>query len=271
MGFVDLLIAEAKFMYADTLRRRSLLLAILAYPYILMIFILLVGSSMGSPIFFEEKVGLTPVVFLVTNGFILMSMLSIVDDILWRPILDEFIGTLPYVISSPTSRLKHYLAIPIPRLLLVFLSWTTSIVPIYMYYYGFTGLVEASITLFMTVSASLSTIPMVMLLIGIVYGLGGGIWRIVSVIRPLLLLFTGVYYPRRFMPFIGRLICYAMPQSHIVEAIQIVLVAPQLDYILTDVFMLLGIATILIIVYSPLSSRSIYFWEHARVREGVKS
>jgi len=271
MRFIDLLIVEAKFMYADTLRRKSLFFAILAYPYMLTLFILLVGSSTGSQSFFEERVGLTPIVFLVTNGFILMSMLSIVDDILWRPILDELIGTMAYILSSPTSRLKHYLAIPIPRILIVFISGITSIIPVFTYYYGYTGFVEASIVLLMTVLASLSTIPVVMLLIGIIYGLGGGVWRIISVIRPLLLLFTGVYYPRRFIPFIGRIICYAIPQSHIVEAIHILLAAPELTSVLTDISSLIGIATILLIIYSPLSSRSIRFWERTMMREGVKT
>ncbi|MCS7112524.1 MAG: ABC transporter permease [Nitrososphaerota archaeon] len=270
MSFLDLLRAETKFMYADILRRRSLFFAILAYPYTLMIFVLLIGSSMGSQSFFEERVGLTPIIFLITNGFILMSMLSVMDDILWRPILDEFIGTMAYVVSSPTSRLKHYLAIPIPRLLLVFLSGVTSIIPVFTYYHGYTGFVEALIVLLMTVLASIFTIPVVLLLIGVIYGLGGGIWRITNVIRPILLIFTGVYYPRRFMPFIGRIICYAMPQSHMVEAIHLLLSAPQLDPVFVNILSLIGIATILIIVYSPLSYRSIHFWEHTKVKEGVK-
>ncbi|MEM2739718.1 MAG: ABC transporter permease [Candidatus Bathyarchaeia archaeon] len=271
MGFLDLLGAETKFMYADILRRRSLFFAILAYPYMLMAFILLIGSSIGSQSFFEERIGLTPVIFLVTNGFILMSMLSVVDDILWRPILDEFIGTIAYVISSPTSRLKHYLAIPIPRLLLVFLSGVTSIIPVFIYYYGYTGLVEALIILLMTMLTSISTIPVVMFLIGVIYGLGGGIWRVTNIIRPILLIFTGVYYPRRFMPFIGQIICYAMPQSHMVEAIHLLLSARYLDSVFIDILSLVGIATILLIVYSPLSYRSIHFWEYTKVKEGVKT
>ncbi|MBS7642397.1 MAG: ABC transporter permease [Candidatus Bathyarchaeia archaeon] len=271
MSFVDILRVEAKFMYGDIVRRRSLFLAILAYPYILTIFVLLIGSSIGSPVFFEEKVCLTPTVYLVTNGFILMSMLSVIDDILWRPILDEYTGTIAYVLSSPTSRLKHYLAIPIPRLILVLLSGFTSIVPVFIYYYGYDGFIEASIVLLMTLLASTSAIPLVMILVGVVYGLGGGIWRIVNIVRPILLMLTGVYYPRRFMPLIGQMICYAIPQSHIVEAIHLLLSAQYLGSAAIDIVSLIGVATILVIVYSPLSYRSMRFWEYSRVKEGVKT
>lgn len=269
MSFLDLVLAEFRFVYADVLRRKSILLTFIAYPYILTVFILFLGSSIGSTQMFAEKLGVDPTVFFIVSGFLLMAILGVGDDLLWRPVFDEWTGTLPYIISSSSSRIKHYLAIPIPRLTLVLLSGSTSVLPVLVYRYGIQGLTEGFAVVGLTALASILMVSPMMVLIGAVYGVGGENWRVINVVRPLLLILVGAYYPRYLMPLAGRIVCYLIPSSHVVEAIQRILVETAGS--LPDVLTLIGVATALFIAYSPVGVRSVSYWEERKVKEGVKT
>ncbi len=268
MGFLDILRAELRFVYADVFRRKSVLFMFIAYPYILTLFILLVGYSMGSASVFVERVGVDPAIFFITSGFILMAILGVGDDILWRPLFDEWLGTLPYIISSPVSRVQHYISIPIPRLLLVLVSGSTSVVPVLLYYYGLHGLVEGVAIILLTAIAAIFFASIAMVIMGVLYGFGGEHWRAINVIRPLLLVLLGVYYPKYLLPLSGYIVSSLIPSSHIVEAIQRILTGynPSLQIM----FMLIGVATALFILYTPIGVKSIVYWEKRKVGEGVK-
>ncbi len=266
MSFWGLVRAEMKFVYGDIIRRKSLFIMILAYPYVLTLFIVLIGYAIGNRQVFIQKVGVVPEIFFMTAGYLLMSLLGVGDDLLWRPHYDKWVGTLPYVILSPLPRLYKYLAIPLPRLLLVVLTGATSIIPVYIYYYGLTGLWLGLVVILLALLSSILFVTPVMVLIGIVYGSGGEHWRVINIVRPLFLILLGAYYPRYLMPLAGQVISWMIPSSHIVEVVQRLLI-----HNLTSLYalMLIGIGTALFILYAPLGVRSINYWESRKLREGV--
>lgn len=268
MSFKDIVVAEFRFVYADVFRRKSVLLMFIMYPYILTAFVLLIGYSMGSASVFIERVGIDPVIFFIVAGFMLMAILGVGDDLLWRPLYDEWVGTLPYVMASPVSRIQHYLAIPIPRLVLVLISGSTSVVPVLIYYYGLHGFYEGLAVILMTGIASIMFTTLVMAIMGIVYGMGGENWRIINVLRPLFLILVGAYYPRYLMPLAGQIASWIIPSSHVVEAIHRIIAGMAGD--LVNIFMLLGIATALFILYALPGVKSMVYWEKSKMREGVK-
>ncbi len=268
-NFIDIIRAELKFVYGDIFRRKSVLIMFLAYPYVLTAFILLIGYSFGSPKVFVDRVGVDPAIFFITSGFMLLAILGVSDDIFWRPIFEEWMGTLPYIIASPVSRIQHYLAIPIPRLLLVLLTGSTSVVPVFTYFYGLSGFIESLVILGLTMIGAIFFASVSMVSLGIIYGFGGESWRIINVIRPLLLILIGAYYPRFLMPLLGKIISGLIPSSYVVEAIQRMLIDPSVPA--SFILMLLGIATALFVIYTPVGAKSIVFWEKKRVSEGVKT
>ncbi|WFO74673.1 ABC transporter permease [Desulfurococcaceae archaeon MEX13E-LK6-19] len=269
MGFLRILWAEMKFVYADIFRRKSMLAIIILYPYMLTLFILLIGTSLGSTKVFIERIGVDPVVFFITSGFMMMVILGVSDDLLWKPIADRQLGTQPYIIASPVPRIKYYFAIPIPRLIIVLVLGLTSIVPIMYYYYGFEGIYEALVIIGLTGLSALLFVTFVLIIIGVVYGVGGENWRAINVIRPLLLVLMGVYYPRYMMPLLGRIASSLIPSSHVVEAIQRIITG--YDATITTILMLIGFATALAIFYAPFGMKSMVFWEKKVVKEGVKT
>jgi len=263
MGLIDLIRAEFKLVYGELFRRRSALIAMIMYPYLFASFTLFFGYSMGSPESFRERLGVNPVIYMITASFLLLSLLSATDDLLWRPLSAEFDGTLPYILISPVNRLKYYVSIPIPRLTAVVVMGFTSLTPIYIYFEGFNGLIQSMFITFIALLGGLLMITPSMLIAGVVHRIGES-WRALNIVRPIMMIFIGVYYPRAFMPLAGRIVSSLIPASHVVEFIQIFLSSTsRIEYLL------LVLAITISILYAPFSERSIYLWERKKVREGV--
>ncbi len=268
MSFLDLVRAEMRMVYGDMMRRKAMLAMFIAYPYVLTLFFLLIGYALGSPRVFAARVGVRPEIFFIVGGFITMTILGVGDDILWRPMFDEWMGTLPYIIASPVSRIQHYLAIPLPRLVLVLISGSTTVVPVLAYYYGVPGLLDALTILGLTALAAVFYAAVALVITGLLFGMGGEHWRLINVVRPFLIILVGAYYPRYLLPLSARILSYMVPSSHPVEVAQRLLVGGvEAGYAL----MLLGVATALFLLYMPAGLRSIVFWEKKKVAEGVKT
>ncbi len=267
MSFLQLVKAEMKFIYADVFRRRSVLIMLILWPYLLTAFILIIGSSMGSPQVFVQRVGVDPVPFFVVSGFVLISTFSVLDDIMWKPIFDEMTGTLPYILSSPVNRVLYYASLPVPRLLLVVLVGATSLIPVLTFYWGLRGLILAlAIVVLGILSALVFTPPAVAIAMSL-YRVGGESWRLINVVRPMLMLLIGAFYPRWLMPLAGYILSSLLPPSYCIEVMQRLLGSvTSIEYVL----MLIGIAIALAVIYVPLSSYSIVSWERRKLVEGVK-
>jgi len=265
--FINAVYAEFKMVYSELTRRKMTLVTMAAYPYILLVFILIIGYSVGSREIFIEKLGVAPEIFFIVSGYLLMTIMGVSDDLLWRPMFDEWMGTLPYVIISPMPRLYRYLAIPLPRLIVGVITGSTSVLPLMVYYYGLQGLVEAVAVILLGMFAAILFVPFIMVIMGLVYSRGKEQWRFINVIRPLLFIVLGTYYPRFLMPTAGYLVSAIVPSSHVVEVIQRMLMN-NLDVYYG--FLLVAAATALFILYAPVGVYAIGVWEKSKLRQGVK-
>ncbi len=264
MSFKELLRAEYRLVYGELFRRKSAIIATIIYPYLFAAFTLFFGYAVGSPQQFRVRLGIDPIVYMVTASYLLISMLASVDDILWRPLSAQWDGTLPYIIASPVNRLKYYFAIPFPRLTIIVLTGFTSIIPIYIYYFGFNGLVYGLIVTALALLGGLLMSLPAMVLTGLIHLMGES-WRVLNIVRPIMMILLGAYYPRIYMPLAGYILSSLLPASHIVEFIQRYLMNRLEGYY----YLLLVIAVVISLLYLPLSSRSIYIWEKKKVRSGV--
>jgi len=265
---LEIIRAEYMFVYGDIIRRKSAFISLLAYPYMLTVFILGIGYGLGGLNTFTEKTGADPLLFYISGSYMMLSIMAVSDDLLWRPDFDHWMGTLPYVLLSPVKRVYRYVAIPLPRLTLVVLLGSTSIVPVFILLHGVSGLVESLAIIAMTIAASLSFIPVSLLIMGLLYRSTGENWRVLNIVRPLIMILLGVYYPRYMMPWVARLITYLIPSSSIIEAVQRLLTSLELD---SYSWMLIGLATALTLIYLPIGVRSIVKWEGKLRAAGVKT
>lgn len=264
----EIIRAEYMFVYGDVIRRKSALISLLAYPYMLTVFILCIGYGLGGLNTFTERTGADPLIFYISGSYMMLSIMAVSDDLLWRPDFDHWMGTLPYVLLSPVKRVYRYVAIPLPRLTLVVLLGSTSVVPVFILLHGVSGLIGSLAVIAMTVAASLSFIPVSLLIMGLLYRSTGENWRVLNIVRPLIMILLGVYYPRYMMPWVARLITYLIPSSSIIEAVQRLLTSLELDYYS---WMLIGLATALTLIYLPIGVRSIIKWEGKLRAAGVKT
>lgn len=259
--------AEMLLVYAEVFRRKSILAMSILWPYVMTAFMLTLGYVAGSPDVFLRKVGTSPVLFLATASYILFSTLAVVDDVMWRPVYDENAGTLPYVISSPTSTVMRYAAIPIPRFTLSLVLGATFLLPLFAVQEGLDGLLSAMIVVAVSVVATLTFIP-VAVAVGLgLYSLGGESWRAINVVRPLFLVAMGVYYPRWMLSKIVYLLTALLPPANCVEIAQRVVV--KLGEF-NELLFPLALAVVLAITQLYPMGRSARKWEITKLREGVR-
>lgn len=267
MVFLELVKAEYMFVYGDVFRRKSLLAVFVLYPYVLTLFVLLIGSALGSPQVFAQRVGVNPAEFFIVASFIMMSVMGVSDDILWRPIYDSQLGTLPYIIASPVSRIALYVSIPIPRLTLVLILGATSVFPVLTYFEGLDGIIASFAILGVAALGGLMFATFSTFIAGLIHSGSGESWRAINVVRPLIMIFIGAFYPRFMMPLTAQAITWFIPSSHAVEVIDRILIfGPMHD--LGYVMVLLGIGTALALLYAPLASKAIALWEGRKLRSG---
>ncbi len=265
MKFYTILKAEFKLIYGEILRRKSALIATIIYPYLFAGFTLFFGYSIGSPQLFIERVGVEPIIFMITASNIVMSIITIVDDVLWRPLHNMYIGTLPYIIASPINRLELFIAIPIPRLSLLLITGFTSIAPIYILYYGLNGIVLVLTIISLIAFGALTMSTLGIVIAGLIHTISDS-WRVLNIVRPLIMVLLGAYYPRIFMPFAAYIVSLLIPSSHVVEAIHGILLGST-----DNLYLLLALAIVLALIYTPGSSKSLLYWEKRKVSEGVKT
>jgi len=266
-GFFWLIRAEFMWVLAENFRRKSAIFSMIVWPYILTLFILFLGGFIGGFSAFERRVGVHPAVFFITGSFLLMISLIFFDDVASRFYYDEWVGTLPYIIASPISKFTLALTMGIPRFVINIFLGLTSLIPIYSYFMGLAGLYDAVVVILLSVFGSITFLTLAIVMASIVLISGGG-WRVMNVIRPILLLLSGVMYPRFLLPISAKLISGFIPLAHTVEAIQIYMsIGGVTDYALT----LIGLASALAIIYTPISRFGLKVWERRRIREGVKT
>lgn len=264
MGFIDVVYVEYRLFYGEVIRRKSALITMIMYPYLLTGFTVFMGFAYGNPRVFVGRTGVDPVLFMITASYMLLAFMSSIDELFWRPISQEYLGIQPYVIASPINRLLYYIAIPLPRLTTVILIGLTSLMPVHFVYKGLEGLAASLSIMVLTILGSLLSISFSITLTGLMH-LVGESWRILNIIRPLVMILIGAYVPRIYLPFATRLVSYAIPASYVVDIIHNMLRGETVGLTI-----LLAAATALFIIYTPVGYRSIVMWEKRKVKNGVK-
>lgn len=267
-SIIRLVRAEVMLVYADLFRRKTVVVMYLAQPYVMTAFMLVMGYGLGSPRAFAERVGVEPPLFLMVGSYLLFSIMAAIDDIMWRPIFDESVGTLPYIVSSPTRVVLHYVSIPIPRFAISLVLGASTLFPVLAVYRGLDGVLIGLAIVSISI-VSVSTFVPVATALGLgLYIIGGESWRAINFLRPLLLMLIGVYYPRWLMGPPLYIVSSLLPPSHCIEVVQRVVVGLVET---PAVAVPLALALALGLLYSPGMLRTTRAWELKKLKEGVKT
>lgn len=265
--FISLVRAEYMFILAEIIRRKSVLFVMILWPYLIMGFVVFLGRSIGGMEYFQQRIGVHPILFFITGSFLLIVSLIFFDEIASRFWYDEFIGTLPYILIAPTSKVILAFAMGIPRLIINVLIGLSSLVPVYFIFKGIFGIPEALIVISLSIFSALTFSTFAIIFSAIVLLSGGG-WRTISVLRPLIMLLSGVMYPRFLLPLTAKIFTMFLPLANSVEMIQLFVAQGGLT---SYSLILLGLATALAILYAPISIKSLNAWERKALIKGVKT
>ncbi len=234
---------------------KSVFVAVILWPYMLTLFILLLGTFIGSPQAFSRRLGgVDPVLYFLSSSAVLMISLVVMDDVCSKVLWDRELGTLDYVLSSVKSRVLYLLAVPVPHMTFSSLLFTATVAPALVL---LKGVVHGVKLLFAIAVAALGAIAFAgfsMIIAGIVLALRES-WSFLSMLRPLIMLVSGIYYPAYLMPLVLRAIAYTIPLTYTVDVIRlsVALETPESRIFLTAIAALI----VMTLVYTPLGA-SVY-------------
>lgn len=101
---------------------------------------------------------------------------------------------------SPVPKVILVLTMGIPRLLLNIILGFSSLMPIYFVLKGVQGITDSLIVIVLSFFSALTFSTLAVIFASLVLLSGGG-WRVMNILRPLILVLSGVMYPRFLLLF----------------------------------------------------------------------
>ncbi len=246
---------------------RMLAFFMLFWPYMIAFFLLGLGSLLGSIEEYRLRIGVSnPVLYILASSSIMVSSISIVDNVAGQLLRHRWVGTLPYIVSSPPRFIVYAIAGPIPATMITSLVTLLSILPAAVYFEGVVGGLKILLVL---LYMYLAMVP----LIGIAVIIGGLSLvvreesNIAGFLTPFILLVSGVFYPQTILPHVLQLIGRCLPLVYVVEATRILATysIPPLNTLSSIAGILIGMS----ILYNGFSIPGMLFVEKRLRREGV--
>ncbi len=239
----------------------------LFWPYLLAFFLFGLGSMLGSMSEYSSRMGIAnPILYILASSSVMLSSISIVDNVAGELLRHRWIGTLPYILSSPPRLIVYALAGPLPSTMFSSFISLTTILPAVIYFEGLLGGLKIFIVLLFIYLA-------MMPLIGLAIVVGGFSLvvreesNIAGFLTPFILLVSGVFYPQTILPYVLQVIGRCFPLVYVVEATKIIATyhIPPFNIL----YNLAGILIIMSIVYNIFSTPGILFVEKKVLESGV--
>lgn len=268
MAFLELVKAEGKVIMIETFRRKSMLFAMFFWPYFLTFFMVFLGSIFGSAQAFQARTGGDPISYFMASSVILMISLTIMDDIGSRMLWESWLGTLPYIMASPVRRVEFLLALPLPRAILAILWALIGLGPVVLLLKGLESGLGLLLAVFFAILGAVGLAGFALVVGGLMLYFREE-WSIAQIIRPLMLLVSGVYYPVYLMPMWLRFIASFIPLTHAVEATRLSVMFEQPPF--NVLFTLMGLILVLTALYTPMGVKVYGFFERKALKEGIKT
>ena len=248
---------------------RAAFISMLLWPYLVLALILGMGLSFGNPSSFKQKVGMhiDPIVYFVASTFIALSSLDVMWGISGQILFQRWIGTLPYTLIAPYRTSVTLIVTYIPRYLLSTFINILEFTPLILLVNGlYQGSIKIAVLL---LAATIGMFP----LLGFSALFASFLLAIkeesnvLSWINPIILMFSGAFYPAYLLPYWARLISHILPTTYTIELARTAawLGSPDLTHITFLVGLLAGIT----IVYNLTAYLVVGAGEKKAMKEGA--
>ena len=248
---------------------RANFISMLLWPYLTLSLMIGAGYLFGSPEAFKKNVGLNvnPVVYFVASTVVMMSCLSVMWEVGGNVLFLRWIGALPYVILAP-YRMSFTLVLSyIPRYLLFSLIQVLEFLPLILFLEGITnGLFKVAIILLALTIGMLPLLGFSALFASILLVIEEES-NIFSWLNPIILLFSGAFYPAYLLPYWAQFISWILPSTYTVELARLasLMGSPKLSLITFLMGILLGLS----FLYNFIAYALIGMGEKKAMRKGV--
>lgn len=264
---MDIIRAGIFSTFAWLKNNKWLLFSMLIWPYLMTFLILGLGIIYGSLETYKERLGISnPVLYLLASGGIVMSSLIIVDVVATSALYHRWLGTLPYLLLTPTKTYKVLLLEPIPSAVLSSTVSMLAVLPGAILFEGLLGAGKLFLILFIVYLGMLPLIGLSVVVASLTLVLREET-NIAAFLTPLILLLSGVFYPIEVLPPILRALSNIFPTLYVVQAAKLTATytIPEVKVLLT----LISTLIILTLIYNGVAGLAIGESEKMVKKSGV--
>ncbi len=264
---IDIIRASVFSTYAWLKNNKWLFFSMLIWPYLMTFLILALGMVYGSLETYRERLGISnPVLYILASSGIVMSSLMIVDVVATSALYHRWLGTLPYLLLTPTKTYKVLILEPVPSAILSSTMSMLAILPGAVFFEGLLGAGKLFLILLVVYLGMLPLIGLSVIIASLTLVLREET-NIASFLTPLILLLSGVFYPIQVLPAILQEISRIFPTLYVVQAAKL-----TATYAIPEIKALLGLISALIIltlVYNGTASLALGTSERMVKKSGV--
>ncbi|RLF24348.1 MAG: hypothetical protein DRN15_02880 [Thermoprotei archaeon] len=226
---------------------RASFISMMLWPYLMLGLVLGMGFIFGSSEAFQRNIGLkvNPITYFVASTVVVMACLGIMWDVGGNVLFLKWIGALPYVIVAPHRISMTLILSYIPRYLFLTMFQLLEFIPLIFLVEGIKqGIFKLGV---MVLALTLGMLPLLgfSALFAIVFMVTGEEEsNLLSWLNPLILLFSGAFYPVALLPYWAQLIAWALPSTYTIELARLsaLMGSPRFAQIIFLMGILLGMA-----------------------------
>lgn len=248
---------------------RAAFISMLLWPYLVLSLILGMGTIFGNPESFKAKVGMEvdPIVYFVASTFVALSSIDVMWGVGGQILSQRWIGTLPYTLLAPYRTSVTLVVSYVPRYLLSISINILEFAPLIVIVSGaYQGVLKLGV---LFLAATIGMFPLL--------GFSALFASLLLTIReesnilgwlnPIILLFSGAFYPAYLLPYWARLISQALPTTYTIELARTAALLSSPD--LAHVTFLIGLLAGITVVYNFVAYLVIGAGERKAMREGA--
>ena len=248
---------------------KSAFISMLIWPYMTLGLILGMGMIFGSSKSFVQNVGMpvNPITYFVASTIAAMVSLDVMWGVGGSVLHHRWVGTLPYMILAPNRTSVTLVFTYIPRYLLSAGTQLAEFAPLILLAEGVSnGLLKIGVMVLAVTIGMLPILGFSALFTSFLLSIKEET-NVLGWLNPLILLFSGAFYPAYLLPGWARLISRVLPSTYTIELARLsaVMGSPNLR----RVTFLIGILAAMSIIYNAFSGIFVEAGERKAMREGA--
>jgi len=248
---------------------RGSLVSMLLWPYLMLALILGMGMMLGNPEAFKENLGLSvnPIIYFLASTLIAMASVDVMWGVGGNILFYRWVGTLPYILLSPNRTSSTLVFTYVPRYLLFTFIQILEFSPLILILEGFyQGVFDIGVFILAATVGMLPLLGFSALFASFLLTIKEES-NVLSWLNPIILLFSGAFYPVYLLPYWAKLISQLLPSTYTIELARTVAIIGSSKF--AAITSLIGILAGMAFMYNALAYVFVGAGERKAMKEGA--